>query len=165
MAGVSDDERHLDQYCERHVRAGSVFTIALFALAVLLAGGCGSDEREFSAEEFVEEANSHGAGLELGEALETTDDAELYAVTVEHAEAEEEEHAEAEEPEAGHAHGGGSLKVAEDAAAAEAEYARCEETRLLFCYRAANVALVFQPDAEPDALGQVANALKAMQDD
>lgn len=143
------------------MRAGSVFTIALFAVAVLLAGGCGSDEREFSAEEFVEEANSHGAGLELGEALETTDDAELYAVTVEPLE----EHAQGEEPEAGHAHGGGSLKVAEDEAAAEAEYARCEETRLLFCYRAANVALVFQQEAEPDTLGQVANALRAMQDD
>jgi hypothetical protein len=166
MAGVSEDEGHLVEYCGRTAVLGSIFTIALLALAMPLAAGCASDEREFGAEEFIEEANSHGAGLELGPPLDTTEgDAELYEVTVETAEGEEAAEGEEEHPESelGHSHGGGSLKVLEDAGAAETEYARCEETASLFCYRAANIALVFDAEASPDDLGRVAVALEAMQ--
>jgi len=46
---------------------------------------------------------------------------------------------------------------------AEAEYARCEETVSLFCYRAENIVLFFDEEASPETLGRVAEALKAMQ--
>jgi hypothetical protein len=160
---VSDDERHPSQYCGRHPASGSfprrVALLALVAAAALTAAGCGSGEREFSAEEFVEEANAHGAALELGAPLDTPQEgAELYEVVF-------------GEPHAGEAgHGleaphGGTLRVTSDADAGEAEYARCEKTASLFCYRASNVVLVFDEEAEPDSLAQVAAALKAMQGD
>ena len=131
---------------------------ALVAAGGLALAACGSDERSFTAEEFIDEANAHGAGLELGAPLETTQaDAELYQVTA--------EGGEEAAPELEHAHGGGSMKLTADAEAAEAEHARCESAVSLFCYRAANVVLIFEQDSEPEALAQVAEAIKAMQGD
>jgi hypothetical protein len=34
----------------------------------------------------------------------------------------------------------------------------------LFCYRAANVVLIFEQDAEPEALSEVAGALRALEE-
>ena len=163
MARVGDDERHPNQYCGRPPRVGSSRSFLLLAALLVAAGvaaaGCGSGERDFSAEDFVEEANSHGAGLDLGAPLETPQEgAELYEVTFVEPRA-----AEPGQDELEGAHGG-TLRVTSDADAGEAEYARCEETASLFCYRAANVVLVFDEEAEPDSLGQIANALKSMQD-
>jgi hypothetical protein len=161
---VSDDDRHPNQYCGRSPRVGSsrgfLSLLAPIVAVALAAAGCGSGERDFSAEDFVEEANSHGAALELGAPLQTPQEgAELYEVTfVEPQHGEEPGHGELEG-----AHGG-TLRVTSDAGAGEAEYARCEETASLFCYRAANVVLVFDEEAEPDSLAQIANALKSMQD-
>src|SRR5687768_3501157 len=151
------------KYCGRPpwVRSfrGFLSLLAPIVAAALAAAGCGSGERDFSAEDFVEEANSHGAALELGAPLETPQDgAELYEVTFVEPHGAEPGHGELEG-----AHGG-TLRVTSDADAGEAEYARCEETASLFCYRAANVVLVFDEEAEPDSLAQIATALKSMQD-
>jgi len=144
VAAVGEDERHSVQYCGPTPRPGSFLAVVLLALAALTAAACGSGGREFDAGEFVEEANSHGAGLELGAPLDSSQpDTELYEVRSEG--------------------GGGTLAVMESEESAEAEYARCEDTVSLFCYRAANVALYFE-EAQPDALGRVAAALKAMGD-
>jgi hypothetical protein len=157
VTGVSDDERHPDEYCGRTPRLGSILATVLVAITGVIAAGCGGGQ-EFSAEEFVEEANSHGAGLELGAPLDSIrEGAELYEVTV--------EPAEGAEPTLGEQHGGGTITVTDDAAEAEAEYARCEKTVSLFCYRAANIVLFFDEEASPDTLGRVAQALKAMQSD
>jgi hypothetical protein len=158
MKGIST------KYCERIPGPGSVSRwaapAALAAAAGICVAACGSSDRSFSAEEFVEEINSHGAGVELGAPLDTNEPgAELYALTL------EEEGEAGKEAELGHEHGGGSLKVAEDAEAAEAEYQRCEEAATLLCYRAANVAVILQPEAEPEALARVAEAFRAMQRD
>ena len=156
MAGVGDDDGHPGEDCGRTLRAGSILATLVVALAALTAG-CGSGAGEFSAEEFVDEANSHGAGLELGGPLESQEGAEIYEVTVEPAMAD------SREPPLGEGHSGGTIRVADDPEDAEAEYARCEEAASLFCYRAANIALILDEDAQPEALAQVAAALRAMQ--
>lgn len=131
--------------------------IAVIAVALTLAA-CG--ERSFSAEEFIAEANDHGVQLALGEPLSNEEGgAELYAITIEDPHAAEE--AAGGQLEVGHEHGGGSLRVEDDAESAQAEYARCERS-LLFCYRAANIVLIFEADAEPDALAELARALRAI---
>jgi hypothetical protein len=155
VAGVGDDERHPDEYCGRATAAGSLFAVALIALGAPIAGGCGGGQ-EFTAEEFVEEANSRGAGLGLGAPLDSSrEGAELYDVTL--------QPAEGAEPALGEQHTGGTITVTDDVAEGEAEYARCEESVSLFCYRAANIVLFFDEEASPDTLARVAQALKAMQ--
>ena len=171
MASVSNQNGHRLQYYGRVSRSGSrsfesrrgaaqpsLGLVALIALAMALAA-CG--ERSFSAQEFIDEANDHGVKLVLGEPLSNEEGgAELYAITIEdpHAAAE----AASGQLEVGHVHGGGSLRVEDDSEAAEAQYARCDQAGL-FCYRAANIVLIFEADAEPDALAGLAKALRAIQ--
>jgi hypothetical protein len=158
---VSDREDHLTQYYGRILAAGSIrlAAIACFAAAALTA--CGSDERTFTAQEFVDEANAHGTRLTLGEPLPTDEPGTaLYGVTIEGPGAEHPGAAPAI-PEEG---GGGSLRVEETAEAAEAEYARCDQAGLL-CYRAANVVLVFEQDVDPESLAALARAIRALEGD
>lgn len=132
---------------------------ATLCLVLALAlSACG--ERSFTVEEFIDEANANGVKLALGEPLSTDEGgAELYAVTIEDQPAGD---AGSGEIQIAESHGGGSLRVEDDTEAAEAEYARCEQAGL-FCYRAANIVLIFEADAEPDALAELARALRAIQ--
>jgi hypothetical protein len=131
-------------------------TISAFALAIVTLAACG--ERSFEAEQFVEEANSHGAGLELGEPLISTEpEVEVYALRV----AEEE----AERAEEEHAHGGGSLTVMEDGDAALAKYERCEAAATLLCYRAANVVVAFENSLPTDDRSRLDDAVRALGSD
>ena len=160
---MSDEKGHRHQYYEPPGRGGSArLAFAALALFGLALAACGSGERTFSAEEFVEEANAHGASLELGEPLSTSEsDDELYSLTIE----EPASHEDAEAvPEIGHEHGGGSLRVTDSVEDAEAEVERCEQAVSLFCYRAANIVLIFEQDAEPEALSEVAGALRALEE-
>jgi hypothetical protein len=164
MAAVGEDERHSSQYCERPPAFGSQprsgALVALIAAAALAGAGCGSGGGDFSAEGFVEEANSHGAGLELGAPLAAVDaDSELYEVSVQEPQGTKPGEDELLDPQ-----GGGTLRVTDGADAGEAEYARCEKAGSLFCYRAENVVMIFDEDSEPDSLAQVAQALTAMED-
>ena len=163
MARVSDDKRrlgHRSQYCGRPAAPGSLLGTALACAASALAA-CGSGERAFSAQEFVDEANAHGANLVLGEPLSTTGTAELYALRVE-APASGSDATDLPSP--GEESGSGSLRVEDSSAAAEDEYRRCDEAGL-FCYRAANVVLVFEADADPDSLADLARAIRALRGD
>lgn len=171
MAGVSNQNGHRLQYYGRVSRYGSRSfeprrgvvppALALIAAAALGLAACG--ERSFSAQEFIDKANDHGVQLALGEPLSNEEGgAELYAITIEDRHAAEE--AASGQLEVGHEHGGGSLRVEDDNEAAEAQYARCEQAGL-FCYRAANIVLIFEADAEPDALAELAKALKAIKAD
>jgi hypothetical protein len=134
---------------------------ALVCAAALALSACGSGGQTFGAEEFVAEANAEGANLVLGAPLQTSDpEIELYAVTI-----EEPPSAQAEQgAELGGEQGGGSLRVTESDDAAIAEFARCEQAADLWCYRAANIVLVFQPGSRPEALAGVANAVKGLKD-
>lgn len=129
---------------------------ALSVATALVVAGCG--EREFSASEFVEEANSHGAGLELGDPLQSSrEDTEVYAVEVEPVAATGELGADAHD-----AHGGGSLTVTADSEAGAAEYERCEGAVTLICYRAANVVLALEDELGPDELVGVDGAIRSL---
>jgi hypothetical protein len=136
--------------------AKRALSVAVAALAVATAGGCGGDERSFTAPEFVAEANRKGAALELGAPLTVTEgDDELYGVSV--AGRSREPHAEGGE------HSGGSLRITDGADTAEDEYARCESTASLICYRAANVVLIFEPGVRAADLARVGAAIRAVE--
>lgn len=125
------------------------------ALVAALAGlaGCGS-ETTFSAQEAVDEVNRHGAGLELGEFLTTSEEgAEVYSVSF----------AEATAPQGGdHAHIGGTLVINDDGESALSEYERCERSASLICFRAANALIVFDDSAAAQDLEQLEDALRSM---
>lgn len=123
--------------------------------AVLL--GCGQDGA-FTAQEFVAEANRHGAGLILeGELDSTREDTELHSV-------------ELEDPEPGTGargleelgHAGGTLTITENEEAGAAEYERCEAAASLLCYRAGNAVLFFEDALQPDELARIASAFRAL---
>jgi hypothetical protein len=147
--------------------AGSrVLAAAATSLAALTAG-CAEGERTFTAEQFVAEANRNGARLELQAPLSATGaDAETYAVALEpggeKAGGGEGAVAEPEGGEESHEHGGGSLQVMDTAGDAEEEHRRCEAAGLL-CYRAANMVVIFEQEADPEALARLADALRAME--
>ena len=128
---------------------------ALLSALVAIAA-CGS-ERTFSADAFVEEANSHGAGLTLGAQLETArgEGTELHTVELEEPAAEP-------RARAAHAHAGGTLTIMPDSAAAAAEFDRCEQAASLICFRAANAVLFFEDALEPEQQARIATALRAM---
>lgn len=120
--------------------------------------GCGA--HEFDAQEFVEEANANGAGLELGEPLlSTREDVEIRAVEIAPASAT----GEVERP--GGAHTGGSLIVASSVEAGEEEYERCEGAVTIVCYRAANVVLAVEGDPGSAELVGVDGAIRALASD
>jgi hypothetical protein len=165
---MSDREGHLNQYCVRAAPArGSprpVWLVLTAAAAALLAG-CGSDERSFSAEEFVAEANSNGAHLELGVPLSASDTGdELYALEVGPSDEPVKKQGLPEDPgKHSDEHGGGSLRVSDSAEDAEAEYSRCEAAATLLCYRAANVVVILEEGAEPRDLRALETAIRAME--
>jgi hypothetical protein len=132
-------------------------TPPLLALAALAAAGCGQGERVFSAPELIEQVNANGAGLELGESLETArEGAEVREVAfVEPGEPRDDETAQ-------HEHGGGTLTITTDAEAGLAEYERCESAATLLCFRASNVVLVFEADLDPADRTRLEGALRAM---
>lgn len=150
----------------RPSRRVSLIAPAPTLIAGALAAGaiaCGSGERTFSAEEFVEEANENGAGLSLGEPLLAEgEDREVYALRL-----EGETESPGGEPAGGAAegHGGGSLRVASDAEAALAEYERCETAVTLLCFRAANIALILEGELPAEDRARIEGALRAMASD
>jgi hypothetical protein len=116
----------------------------LGAVILLALAACGSDDRSFSAEEFVEQAEANGMTLKLGESLTTDqEDLELFALRL-----------------AGE--GTGTLAIADDADAGLAEYERCESAASLFCFRAANAVLVFDSEVPNQDLARVEAAVRAM---
>lgn len=134
--------------------AGAILRRPLAAAALTLSvAACGSDDA-FTAEEFIGEANQHGAGLVLGSRLESgREETTIYEVAF----------AETGDPaNAGHDHGGGSLTVLEDGDAGLAEYERCESAVSLVCFRAANIALFFEGDVAPAEIARLEEALRAM---
>jgi hypothetical protein len=131
----------------------------LIGFAALLLG-CGG-ERNFSAEEFVEEANGHGAGLVLGERLTSgSPDVETYALTLEERPPKQGP-GNQDDQGAGHG-GGGSLSVQPGVDEAEREYRNCRNAITLVCFRAANVVLILEESGEIAALKAVEDAVLAL---
>ena len=123
-------------------------------IACLLAG-CGG-ERTFDAGEFVDEVNDEGAQLTLGESLSSSrDDVDLYVVSF----------ADPGSATGGEGHTGGTLAIAADVDAAIAEFARCEGSVTLACYRAANAVLYFEGEPTDPDIARVDAAVRALASD
>jgi hypothetical protein len=130
----------------------------LAALLTLTACGGGSGERVFDAQELISEIDEQGAGLALGPVVATNPDgADVYAITF--TERSEGVGAPIEETSGGA--GGGTMLVAADADAARKEFARCERTGLLTCFRAANAILRFE-ELEGADQARLATALESI---
>lgn len=126
--------------------------LALAVGLVLPVAGCGSGERDFDAAGVVEELNQAGAGLELGEALPSTDDVEVTTLGF----------TEAGAGEIGHEHGAGAVVILDDAEAARAEFARCESAISFICFRAANAVLRFSEISAAEQ-ERIATALRSLE--
>lgn len=134
----------------------AAFLAPALATAALAGAGCG--EATFDAQGFVDEANSKGAGLELGEPLASErEGVELFVIEIKPSSAT---------GEVGHSgegrHSGGSMVVTEDAEAAEQEFQRCEGAVTIVCYRAANVVLAVEGDPTSAELVGLDGAIRAM---
>lgn len=146
----------------RVVRTGRPAGLLPVLATVLAVVGCGPGERTFEAQEFVEEANANGAGLELGEPLISTEaDVSVYSLHI----------SELPTGEGGLPAGGGHEEIASgaltllpDAEAGREEYERCETAVSLICYRAANVSLSFE-GLTPEQRARLDAAITAMASD
>jgi hypothetical protein len=139
------------------MRTASLATALATFAAATLAAGCGDGERTFTAPEFVAEANRNGAALELGAPLTVAaGDDEVYGIAIASRGGNGRAEATGE-------HGGGSLRVTDDDAAAADEHARCESAASLICYRAANVVLIFEPGTAARDLARVEAAIRGME--
>lgn len=132
---------------------------ASVALAIAVAGsGCGSDERTFTPESFIDAMNSHGAALALGPVLTTNPDGdEIYTVTL--TELAPSATGEGRSPASG---GSATLIVVADSDLARAEFERCERAPLLTCFRAANAVLRVE-ELQPADQARITTALEAIQ--
>ena len=128
------------------------FGSCIFAILLALTG-CGSEGREFTAAELVEELHSNGAPLQLeGPLANDQEHLEVYDLSV----------STPNSPDAhGHA-GGATLTISEDEEAAVAEFQRCESSLTLTCFRVANGVLQLG-DGDPELLAEVEAAVRAME--
>jgi hypothetical protein len=109
---------------------------AALALIALLAAGCGS-ERKLTAAEFVEEMNANGASLQLGPVItQNPDGADVNETKITGTAPTATGEGSKPVPS-----GSATLIVLDDSGAAEDEYARCQDSQALTCFRAANVVL------------------------
>jgi hypothetical protein len=134
--------------CVAGNNAARALATALVCVIALALGSCGG-ERTFEADEFVEDVNEHGAGVELGEPLSSAETGhEIFAVEL--------------AASATQVHGGGSLVVTGDSEEAQAEHARCESAASLTCYRAANVVLRLE-EVSPDQRAKLDQAFTELE--
>lgn len=127
------------------------------AAVVLGLAGC-SNDREFDPEALVAELNAAGAGLELGEPLESTEE-ETEVRVLQLASAE------GDVPRPGSDdHGSGAVVTLGSSVEAEAEFLRCEQAPSFVCFRVANAVLRFAEISPPEQ-ARIANAVQALASD
>jgi hypothetical protein len=120
-------------------------------------GGCLGCGKTFSAQEFADEANSHGAGIELGRELPTGQTGgKTYAVELSR------KPGDPILPGVRGTDTSGSMTVYEDTGAASDATDRCEAGADLLCYQAGNVVLVFESGAPDIAQTRLATAVAEM---
>ncbi len=116
----------------------------MIAAAAVALAACGGES--FDAEEFVEQANAEGAGLELGAPLPTNQPGkDLYEVEL--------GEAPGVAPAGADAHDAGSLAVYDDESGADKGIDECEASADLLCYRAGNVVIFLE--GNPAAAGPI----------
>ena len=124
----------------------------LAGLSAALLVACGGGDRELDADEFVAEANRAGARIALGPPLPgASPEGRTFAVSL------------GGSDRASGGHGStGSLLVAEDGSAALDFYRRCSRAPALVCYRAANVVLYHEEEADAEHARRIERAILAM---
>jgi hypothetical protein len=142
---------------------GVVRTLLALALTcgVLGLAACGG-ERTFTAPEFVDEMNDNGAALALGPVLTTNPDGvDIYSISLTEISTGV---GSPPKPVPAGAPGSGSMLILDDAEGARAEFARCEQSPELTCFRAANAVLRFQALQGGDQ-ARIVTAIQAIETD
>lgn len=120
------------------MRAFLVLSLVIGAFALSACGG----ERTFSAQDFIDEMNDHGAALALGPVLTTNPDGvDIYSISLTELSTGVGSPPQAV-PEG--VPGSGSMLILDDADGARSEFDRCEQSPELTCFRAANAILRLQ---------------------
>jgi hypothetical protein len=120
------------------VRAFLTLSLICGVLALAACGG----ERTFTAQEFIDEMNDNGAALALGPVLTTNPDGiDIYSISLTEISTGV---GSPPKPVPAGSPGSGSMLVLDDADGARSEFARCEQSPELTCFRAANAVLRFQ---------------------
>jgi hypothetical protein len=138
---------------------------AALCLAIASLAGCGEQEEEtFTASEMVAELNREGAGIELGDRLQSgSGDVRTFGLAL----AEPGEETSEGDAEGGHHHSGGSLAELTDAAAAQRELANCRRSAVasgaIYCFRAANVVIIIGDEISRFELQALADAVLALE--
>jgi hypothetical protein len=137
---------------------------AALCLAIGSPAGCGEQEEEaFTASEMVAELNREGAGVELGERLQSgSADTRTFGLELAETGGEpEDEHAEG-----GHHHSGGSLTEFPDGDAASRELANCRRSAVasgaIYCFGAANVLIIVGDEVSRPQLSALTDAVLAL---
>lgn len=108
-----------------------------------LTTACGSGERTFDTEGFLEEINAQGAQLELGPVLTTrSDGVDIHVLGFSGGSPDSQLHSSDT--------GSATMLVMDDSAAAQEEFDRCNSSATLTCFRAANVVLRFEEMSAAD---------------
>lgn len=132
--------------------------IAVVAAVAASSGlGCG-EEKTFTAEEFVDEINAHGAAVALGPVITTSKEGvDVRSVTLTEAEL-------SPTGAGGDNHGSGAVLVLDDSDQASAEMERCKSTLSLVCFRAANAVLRFE-GLFPEEQARITRSVEALASD
>jgi hypothetical protein len=120
--------------------------LACVAFLTAMSVGCG--EREFSAEELVEDLNAGGAELVLGAPLTGAEGVSVTTVDIEGAGEETD----------------GAIVILDDADAATAEFERCESAVDFTCFRAGNAVIRFTA-LPPEGRAQLTEAVRSLASD
>ena len=135
------------------------------AALCLLTGSlaCGDEEETFTAAEIVSELNREGAGVELGERLQSgSADARTFGLELAAPGGEpDDKHAES-----GHHHSGGSLTEFPDGDAASRELANCRRSAVasgaIYCFGVDNVLIIVGDQVPRPQLMALTDAIIAL---
>lgn len=134
--------------------------LAAALLAISLAA-CGDDERQFTAESFIDAMNDNGAALALGPVLTTSPDGIDVNVVEFTGTAPS---ATGEEAGTEEANGSATLLLFDGSGAAMDEFDRCNVAPALTCFRAANAVLRVE-ELQPSDQARITTAIEGVRDD
>ena len=141
-------------------KLGALPVLAAALLALSLAA-CGDDERQFTAEGFIDAMNDNGAALSLGPVLTTNPDGiDVNVVEFTGAAPSATGEGAGEED----ASGGATLLIFEGSDAAMGEFDRCNVAPALTCFRAANAVLRVE-ELQPSDQARITTAIEGVRDD
>jgi len=136
---------------------------AALCLLIGSVSGCGDEEETFTASEIVSELNREGAGIELGERLQSgAADVRTFGLELTGPGSQ----TGGEHADTAHAHSGGSLAEFPDADAAGRELANCRRAAVasgdIYCFLAANTLIIVGGEVSRPQLTALTAAVLAL---